>query len=418
MDLRERLRLLRAAGAARLPQADPTAGASPIHGALEGHLVQNPYGNAFYVENRYPIEYRRGPLALGHLLGLDAEAWALVGRVPSQIEIRNAVFIDTESTGLAGGTGTYAFLIGLGFFRGHEFIVRQYFLRDYGDEEAMLEQLSLELNGCAMLVSFNGKSFDWPLVETRYRMSRRRPPLAGVPHMDLLHPSRRVWRDRLGHCNLTHLETEILGVTRYGDVPGHLIPQLYFNYLRTGDAGPLQDVLLHNRLDILSLVSLAGWLGHMALEPLKPSPIGELLGGDDLLAIGRLLEDRGRLSQALVCLETACQRGSILGGEARILQELSRLCKRVGEVQRAAGLWQELINLGTGSSLLLYPYVEMAKYHEHVTRQYATAQEIARRALDIAHRRRALGTSYGPSSSKDVQDLEHRINRLARKLMG
>jgi len=427
MDLRERLRLLKAARAARRPQSTPAEGANPIPAALsplalggkiEGRVVQNACGEAFYVEHRYPIEYRRGPLALEHVLGLDGAAWGLVGRVPDQVNIRSAVFIDTETTGLAGGTGTYAFLIGLGFFRDAEFVVRQYFLRDYGEEEAILEQVEADLSACSMLVSFNGKSFDWPLIETRYRMSRRRPPLAGVPHLDLLHPSRRIWRDRLGHCNLTHLESEILGVTRYGDVPGHLIPQLYFDYLRTGQVAPLEDVMLHNRLDILSLVSLAGWLGQVALDPLQPSPDGELLGGDDLMALGRLLEDRGQIAQALICLEAACQRGSTLGGESRLMHEFSRLCKRVGELQRAASIWQEMIDLNNGSSLLLYPYLEMAKYHEHTTRQYATAQEIAQRALEIAHRRRALGASYGPATLKDVTEIEHRLNRLERKLMG
>jgi uncharacterized protein YprB with RNaseH-like and TPR domain len=264
------------------------------------------------IEHRYALDHAHGTVRLQTLLDLPGEILNHLGRSHDfdGVDARTLLFFDTETTGLAGGTGTYAFLVGLGFFEGQEFVVRQYFMRDYPEEQAMLEAIACDLSRFTTLVSFNGKSFDWPLLETRFRLSRMRPPLAGAPHLDLLHPARRIWRDRLGACNLQNLEVQILGVHRQGDVPSHLIPALYFDYLRTGDLSPLVDVIQHNKLDILSLVSLAGWMGQMVTQPLGATPDGELLCGDDLYALGRLYESRGLLADSLCCYETARERGT------------------------------------------------------------------------------------------------------------
>lgn len=441
MDLRERLQLLKAARAGLPPQAEPgprldapaggewertepglaegpTPGTEPqpalLGGALAGLLKRNGAGTCFYVETRYPVEHCRGPLPLAHLFQIDGSAYHLLGRVPRDLDLHHAVFLDTETTGLAGGTGTYAFLVGLGTFEGYDFVVRQFFLRDYGDEEAMLEELEAHLRPHSLLVTFNGKSFDWPLLQTRFRMNRRRAPLPGAPHLDLLHPARRLYKERLGACNLAHLETRVLGVERQGDTPGHLIPQLYFQYLRTGDAGPLADVLLHNRLDIVSLVSLAAWMGQMVMAPLHPTPDGELLCGDDLFALGRLFEDRGLLTEGITCYEAARDRGVAAVGEARALRQLSQAYKRVRAHDQALAIWEAMSE--RAGALTPYPFVELAKYHEHVSRNYATARAMAVQALEIAQQRRSLSLGYGPTSLQEVHALQHRLARLDRKL--
>lgn len=432
MNLRDRLRLLKAAGTARaeeeragvraaaLPPAAPIevkagAGPRPFHlgERLAGQIVTNSSGEAFYFESRYPVSHRRGPLPLDHLLGLGSTTWERLGRLAAPVDMRRAIFFDTETTGLAGGTGTYAFLVGLGFFAGDQFVVRQYFLRDYPDEDAMLEAVAQEFAGCGLLVSFNGKSYDWPLMETRFRLARRKVPLGGVPHLDLLHPARRIWRERLGACNLQNLEAQILGLHRQGDVPGHLIPPLYFDYLRTGDAAPLADVIEHNRLDILSLVSLAGWLGQMLAEPLGATPDGELLCGDDLYALGRLYESRGLLPEALSCYESARERGTAVVSEGTLLRQLSASYKRAQEHGQAVAIWERMI--AGRQSLSLYPYVELAKYHEHVTRQYDLAEELTQRALAIAEQRRSLAGSYGPGTLRELGEVAHRLERIQRK---
>ncbi len=445
MNLRDRLRLLKAAGKSRA--ASPVRPASPntavprppagapagnhlsgeptgpeptaprpavVGGALEGFLIPTSCGEAFYVETRYPVGYSRGPLPLQTLFTIPGEAWALIGRLPPETDMRRAVFLDTETTGLAGGSGTYAFLVGLGFFEGDQFVVRQYFLRDYPEEEALLEAVEQDLARFALLVTFNGKTFDWPLLQTRYRMMRRRPPLSGVPHLDLLHPARRIFRARLSQCNLTNLEAQVLGIVRQGDVPGHLIPPLYFDYLRTGDARPLQDVVLHNRLDIVSLVSLGAWLGRMAADPLSPTPDGELICGDDLFALGRLFADRGLTDRAVACYEAALQRGVEAVSETLVQRELSRAYKRLREHERALAIWQEMAE-GAGG-LSLFPYIEMAKYYEHIARDYRQAREVALRALEIAERRRSLTGGHGPRTLQDWQEVQHRLSRLERKL--
>lgn len=428
MDLRERLRLLKAAGNNRvmsqtagpapsveIPPAPIATGTARVGGHLDGYVVDTPYGEAFYVEQRYPVEYCRGPLPLESVFSVPDGSWELLGRVPPGLDLRKAIFFDTETTGLAGGTGTYAFLIGLGFFEGCDFVVRQYFLRDLPEEEAVLEALERDFAPFEALVTFNGKSFDWPLMETRYRMARRRVPLNGAPHLDLLHPARRVWKERLQQCNLTNLEAQVLGVHRYGDVPGHLIPQLYFDYLRSGDAGPLVDVLLHNRLDIVSLVSLAGWLGHMVHSPLAPTPDGELVCGDDLFALGRLFEHRGHMARALECYEVSLERGVSAYSDAAVQGELAAAYKRVKQHDRAHALWTEMVQNGSGMSL--HPYVELAKHYEHVMRDYALAREMTERALEIAQRRRTLAGAYGPATLRDLEAVRHRLDRLERKLM-
>lgn len=435
MNLRDRLRLLKAAGAARAeeeraaarPAALPSPAAEPLSagedgagprpfllgGMLDGYLTRNESGEAFYVETRYPVEYRRGPLPLEHCFEIPGPVWEQLGKVPPWVNLRNAAFFDTETTGLAGGTGTYAFLVGLGFFEGCDFVVRQYFLRDYPEEEPMLEAIAQDLSRFELLVSFNGKSFDWPLMETRYRMSRRRVPMHGAPHLDLLHPARRIWKERLGACNLQNLEMQILGLCRQGDVPGHLIPPLYFDYLRSGNVEPLAGVILHNRLDIVSLVSLAGWMGQMLADPLGATPDGELLCGDDLYALGRLYESRGMMAEALTCYETARERGVLAVSEGTLLRQLSTAYKRAKEHEQAVAIWQRMVDGGAGLSL--FPYVELAKYHEHVTRSYDLAEEMAERALAIAEQRRGLAGAYGPGRLKEFQEVQHRLQRIQRK---
>lgn len=435
MNLRDRLRLLKAAGAARAVESRTVpepgaefstpdlgagspggAGPSPclLGGCLDGYVVGNSVGEAFYVETRYPVEYSRGPLPLEQIFSVPGASWEALGRVPPTVDMRRAVFFDTETTGLAGGSGTYAFLVGLGFFEGYDFVVRQYFMRDYHEEEAVLEAVEQDLSRFDLLVSFNGKSFDWPLMETRYRMARRRVPMGGAPHLDLLHPARRVWKERLQQCNLTNLEAQVLGVQRHGDVPGHLIPELYFDYLRTGHVAPLADVILHNRLDIVSLVSLAAWLGHMVTAPLSPTPDGELVCGDDLFSLGRLFESRGLLAEGLACYETACERGLHAVSEARALRELSQAYKRIKEHDRAIAIWEAM--LANQAGLSLFPYIELAKYHEHVSRNYRLAYDLAGQALAIAERRRSMAGAYGPATLRDLQDVQRRLERLARKM--
>jgi uncharacterized protein YprB with RNaseH-like and TPR domain len=425
MDLRERLRMLKAAGASRTAAQTPTApmmGADPVHtgprpvllaGLPDGYGRPCVSGEAFYFETRYPIKTYRGPLSYDYLLQVPLASWSLLSPLPEGLRIDQAVFLDTETTGLAGGSGTYAFLVGLGFFADEMFVVRQYFLRDYHEEGPMLEALEQELQRFRFLVTYNGKSFDWPLIETRFRMSRRRVPSIGSIHLDLLHPARRIWKERLGSCTLTNLERAVLGVEREGDVPGALIPELYFDYLRTGRTEPLMGVIEHNRLDLFTLAVLLGWVGHLLTDPLRPTPDGELAGPEDLLAVGRLLAHRGEAVRAITCLETAQSRCISALLRARINQELSRLYKRLGRFDEAAAVWEQMLTQPGKASL--YAHVELAKFYEHVAHDFERASTLTNMALTLTERKGAWLQVFSRDPLYGQDALRHRLQRIHRK---
>src|SRR5207245_11750591 len=189
------------------------------------------------------------------------DVFALVARVESEaLAAYLLIFLVTETTGLAGGTGTYAFLVGAGWIEGDVFVVAQHFMRDLDEEPALLAALAPLLERAGGVVTFNGAGFDLPLLETRFVLARRRWP-ATLPHLDLLRPSRRVWTGCFDDCRLGTLERDVLGLAREEDVPGALIPSLYFDWLRRRRAAPLARVFAHNRDDVLSLAALVGWFG-------------------------------------------------------------------------------------------------------------------------------------------------------------
>ena len=218
----------------------------------------------------YPADHQHGLLRIGDVPGCalaSAPELSLLGGVPEPLDRapRALLFVDLETTGLAGGAGTYAFLVGCAFFEPHGFRIRQYFLPGYQHERRLLSEVEALVRESAALVSYNGKSFDVPVLETRYQFNRLAPPFDGMSHVDMLHPARRFWRGvgaspgawpETDSCRLSVLERTLFGVRRIGDVPGHEIPGRYFAFMRSGDASPLEPVLEHNRLDLISLAAL------------------------------------------------------------------------------------------------------------------------------------------------------------------
>src|SRR5208282_554142 len=246
------------------------------------------------------------------------------------------VYLDTETTGLAGGTGTCAFLIGIGTLEGTQFVVRQFFLRDYPEEKAILRALAEILDSFEGLVTYNGKTFDVPLLETRYALARLKPPFGRLLHLDALHPARRLWRLRLESCKLQDLESAVLGIGREGDVAGSEIPGIYFDYLRSGDARGLQPVFYHNALDIMTLAAITVELARALGDA------GSLDSPLDQFSLSRMFELAGSREQSV---ET-CQR-ALTGGlpeeiEARALHQLALQYKRQGQHQLAVETWREL----------------------------------------------------------------------------
>jgi uncharacterized protein YprB with RNaseH-like and TPR domain len=238
--------------------------AKPAQGLPPGEDLPTEFGQAFRLEQAYELDHQHGKTSLDELLNFSPQLAAEVARDPGleSVDLEGLLFLDTETTGLAGGAGTLVFLVGIGAFIQGQFRLRQYFLREPAEEQAMLHALSDDLEAAAGFVTFNGRAFDLPLVEMRYQMGlRRRWALTRSPHLDLLFPSRRLWRNHLPDCTLGTIERQVLGVERgEQDVPGALIPGLYLDYLRSGDASEMNRVLYHNAVDVLSLVGLTARL--------------------------------------------------------------------------------------------------------------------------------------------------------------
>lgn len=253
------------------------------------------------------------------------------------------LFLDTETTGLAGGTGTYAFLVGLAWWDAGGLQMEQFFLRDFSEEHSMLHELAERIAERPVLVTFNGKTFDWPLLENRFTMTRaiRTPKLDA--HLDLLHPARALWRLRLGSVRLTDLERQVLQAERLGwrredDVPSALIPQYYFDYLRGGSADPLAGVVRHNQMDLRGLAALFGKINSLLDERAAMEDTHSL----DLFGLSRYLERRGERQRAHTVCAMALQAGLPAEFRPRATRELALSAKRRGDLAKAVTCWMEL----------------------------------------------------------------------------
>lgn len=464
-----------AAFAARCAADEAASSAADV---LGGRVLEGPGGACLVVERefeashthgRHPIEHYASAAGAGAravprflscggsgLSGLDA------GSGPG-LDVRSApgldagqgdllagecghrlLFFDLETTGLSGGAGTYAFLVGCGAFDGAAFVTRQFFLRGYGEERALLEGVRafVERSGQAAaatqpsvetpppcLVTYNGKAFDLPLIETRYLLHRRTSPFAPLPHVDMLFSARRLWRRRptsefrsgaldravpaapgdwRASCSLTALEEDILGLRRDDDVPGWEIPTRYFTYTRTGDPRGLTAVLEHNRLDLLSLAAITAVILEMVVE--QDRVVRDRHGS---LALGRLLEYLGLVSSAERCYERAAAPDGTIEGmldrvaRAEALHWLALHRRRARRFPEAAEAWRGLLEIpGLDADLRREACEALAIHHEHRAKDLDAARSFALRALDVAR-----GGRHAP-------DVEHRLDRLSRKLGG
>ena len=370
----------------------------PIEEVLGGELVDTGEGKLLVVRREYPLSHRHGRRALGAALETPLDLLSALARAEQPIEdARRLLFLDAETTGLAGGTGTYAFLVSAAWLEDDRLVLAQHFMRDFDEEPALLAALRPLLERASGLVTFNGATFDLPLLETRFLMTRRRWP-AALPHLDLLRPARRIWAAYLPDCRLATLEREVVGVMREDDIAGGLIPALYFDFLRSRRAAPLARVLAHNRDDILTLVGLFGWFGQ-ALTSRDELTAGELGG------LGRLWEPVD-VERALDCYRAALAAG-LSGAPAQAVRlNLARWEKRFARWDVACSLWEEAAR---DAGFDPRPWEELAKFHEHRRRDFVAARSIVQDALDIA---------VGAGVSSRVRDaFAYRRARLERRLL-
>jgi uncharacterized protein YprB with RNaseH-like and TPR domain len=385
-------RIIRRIETARPPRPAP----EPAERVLGGTLLESEAGACVVVRREYPLDHRQGVRPLTDAVSATSALLSLLARATEPgLDPRRLVFLDTETTGLAGGTGTYAFLVGTGWFEDDRFVVVQHFMRDFDDEPALLAALDPVLSGASAVVTFNGGGFDLPLLETRFVLARRRWP-GRISNVDLLRPARRVWSTCLDDCRLGTLERRILGLARADDVPGASIPTLYFDFLRHRRAAPLARVLAHNRDDVLSLAALLGWFTR-ALRAEGALAPGEQVG------LGRLCEDVD-LDRALAYYRDAVASGA--GGEAVQWARL-RLAwweKRRARWDAACALWEAAARYGVFNPS---PWEELAKYHEHRRGDVVAARSVVVSALDLAHAAGAPG--------RVLDALAYRLGRLERR---
>jgi tetratricopeptide (TPR) repeat protein len=319
--------------------------------------------------------------------------------------------LDLETTGLAGGAGTQAFLVGCACLDRDGFSVRQFLLPGYEHERALLAEVSAWAAERGAIVTFNGRSFDVPLIETRYLFHRQPFPLEGRAHVDMLHPARRLWRARgewegssEASCSLGTLEKLLAGVHRVGDVPGFEIPSRYFRFVRDGDARPLEAVLEHNRLDLVSLaLVMARALTLVERGPSAAQSAYECLG------LARVYDRAGRHDEAEASYLQAVDRLGRVGRDPETLADaLRRLAwcrRRTGRWRDAAEAWQRLADLPRCPAPLRHEAREaLAIYHEHRARN-----------LDVAHAH-ARQLITGPANARQQEAAEHRLRRIERKL--
>jgi hypothetical protein len=404
--LARRLDRLRAGAAGAGPAVGARPAAAPARSAsraerlalaVGGRLEDGPLGPVCVVRSEVEL-----PLAVERLATL-----------PYQVEPwRPLVCLDTETTGLGTAAGTLVFLVGLGLWRGDRFRISQLLLPDQPDEGAFLAGLAAALPADAWLVTYNGRGFDWPLLTTRYRLSGRPPP-PHAGHLDLLPVARQLWRHRLADARLASVEAGICGVRRSGDLPGELIPERYFGYLRTGRGELLRDVIDHNRQDVVSLAlmlaelsrRLAGTDGRAQAHP------------GDLAGLGRAFYRRRRFDEALACYETAleCCRELVAEGwqspEAldALLAERARVLARLGRRHEAAAVWHVVAEHEGFHAMRAW--LQLAKHREHHERDVAAALVAAERAQILAERARRSGRAAWWVE----RDLAHRMARLRRR---
>jgi uncharacterized protein YprB with RNaseH-like and TPR domain len=350
-----------------------------IEELLSGEVVRTPHGEHFETEKLWERHRRHGSVDISDLAELPEDLLdSLSGGAITHAHPAKWAFLDTETTGLAGGTGTYAFLVGVGSIDAEGFRLRQFFMRDYGEEPSLLARLSEYLAGFDVLITYNGKAYDQPLLETRFRMSRARHPFDRLEHLDLLFGARRLWKLRLESCRLVDLEQQILGVERQGDLPGEMIPYYYFDYLRSQQAFRLVPIFHHNATDILSLACLT------AIVPLAFRTPEEMAvrHGADLIGVARWLSTAGRQQEALRLLRRAVDLGLPDHLLFKTLWDVAALEKRLGNLETARAGFVDLT--ASCNPFRARAYQELAKHYERCERDYLAALEMTRCGLSLA----------------------------------
>jgi uncharacterized protein YprB with RNaseH-like and TPR domain len=398
-DLRDRLRAALAQPVRAQPVRRDAVTEMPDLSRLGGRWFDSPAGPGYVIESLYEAGHEHGRIALHRALSVDPGRLAgqcrddrLTGTLP-----KDFLYVDTETTGL-GGAGAMVFLAGTARFDGSLLKLRQYLLPSPAFEVGLLGGLADDLENAGALVSYNGKSFDLPVLETRYILSRMRPTFRDLPHLDLLHPNRRLFKGTFDSHKLVRMEQELLAFEREDDCPSAEVPLRYFQFARSGDPTHILPVLRHNAWDVLSLVALTAHLASV------------VDGEEEPFQAARAAEYAGDLEAAVRYYSLALAKNAARTERMEALEHAASCCKRLGRFEEAAEWWRRMLAEPRHRRLL--PYVELAKILEHKSKDRPAALILIEEAIDLV--RRGL-TRPGPEGSElCLAALERRHVRLVR----
>ena len=373
-----------------------------LESTLQGQYITNIQGDTFISDHTFSsIDVNKYDLN-DVTKGLEIIAsWTGYELLAGQ-SLDKFVFIDTETTGLAGGTGTFTFLIGAGKFENELFHLKQFFLHDPTEEPAQLFAFEEFIAGCTIVITFNGKSFDIPLLNTRFLTHGWRLPLHDFMHIDLLLLARRLWRERLPSRTLGNIEAQILDITRsLEDIPGWMIPQIYFDYLRLGEINSINKVFYHNSMDVLSLASLLNYILYIFINPTN-APTKQV---EDYIALAKFFEDLGLHEHATKLYLHALSQNHTHSGYTDTLNRLALIYKRQENYPQAMQLWELAAN-----SKSVLAHIELAKYYEHRIHDYEKAIYWTEAALNQVQSQ--INNKLEKKQWND--EIEHRLKRLIR----
>lgn len=360
-------------------------------------------------ENTYSLNSRYGRTPIGLGLDIPSDTLCTLSRSSDfeNLDLSTALFFDLETTGLQGGAGTVAFLVGLGFYDQDKFHVVQYFLADRSEEERMIDDLDrfFAERDFRSIVTYNGKYFDLPLLETRFVLNRKPLRLSSLPHLDFLFAARNLWKHKYESCRLFHLAREIVQADRAEDIPGAEIPGRYFEYMRTGEFSLIEPIIYHNQEDILSLLGLV--ISGATLVSKKGEFLDEARDALDLYGLGKVYESAGEIEKSVEYFEKALQGELTEAVAGMAKKKLSAHFKKHALWDKAVPMWREMT-----ASNQLQSFRELAMYYEHKEKNYAEAQRAAEEGLALA---RDLHSSLARDFARRLDRLNQKLSRRGKK---
>lgn len=388
-------------GTSHIKPGKKTGPSPSLTDTLPGTWEKTSAGDCFVIRKHFPFSQSHGDQELSDLPQVDVFETINANSGISDIPLEHYLFIDTETTGLSGGAGTYVFLVGAAKYESNGIHFAQFFLQDPSNEPCQLAALEEFCATAKVVVSYNGKSFDLPRIKNRYLFHGWPSPFQDIFHLDLLHIVRRLWKNHLPTCSLGDVEYHLLGLHREShDIPGWQVSEKFFEYLQNNDPEPLKGVFYHNEVDVISLITLLSYITDRLTNPLSASYRNK----EDLIPIGRYLSYLSKTDLAIEVLSKALKNKSLTDEATLIgLISLASIYKNNDDFMSAVPLWEKCALLDDIQSK-----VELAMFYEHKKSDFQEAIHWTLSALSSPNLNGLIKNQY-------KAELDHRLKRLKRK---